>query len=111
MPDLVIAFLIVSCLSLVLQVLAFVRLAVQQAGTPMVELVAAGYLRTVGCRVLAATIYVVVAAVQLAGEGSLTPEALIVFTAVQIIWQLNSLADITVRRKLASPERDGKSDV
>lgn len=100
MPDLVLVFLVVSCVSLAFQVLAFTRLAVQRAATPAEELVGGGYLRTVACRVLAAVIYVVVAAVQLAGAGTLSPEALIVFTAVQAIWQANSLMDIRIRRAL-----------
>jgi hypothetical protein len=99
-PDLVLVFLLVSCLSLVFQVLAFARLAIQRATSTAEELAGGGYLRTVACRVLAATIYVVVAAVQLAGDGSLSAEALIVFTAVQLIWVTNSLLDIRVRRAL-----------
>ena len=102
MPDLVVVFLAVSCLGLVLQVVSFIRLAVQRAASPVEKLVGAGYIRTVACRVLAATVYVVVAAVQLAGAGTLTGEALIVFTSVQMLWQLNSLADIRIRRKLGS---------
>jgi ABC-type uncharacterized transport system permease subunit len=101
MPDLVLMFLLVSCVSLVFQVLAFTRLAVQRAVTPVEELVGGGFLRTVACRVLAATIYVVVAAVQLAGAGTLSAEALVVFTAVQAIWQVNSLLDIRVRHALS----------
>lgn len=100
MPDLVVVFLAVSCTGLILQMLAFIRLAVQRAASPVERLVGDGYLRTVACRVLAATVYVAVAAVQLAGAGTLTGEALIVFTSVQILWQLNSLADIRIRRKL-----------
>lgn len=101
MPDLTLLFLAVSCVSLVFQALAFTRLAVQRAASPAEELVGGGYLRTVACRVLAAVIYVVVAAVQLAGDGSLSAEALIVFTAVQAIWQANSLMDIRIRRALS----------
>lgn len=103
MPDLVLLFLLVSCASLVLQSLAFVRLALQRARTPTEELVGGGYLRTVACRVLAATIYVVVAAVQLAGPGTLSFEALTVFLSVQVIWLLNSLMDIRIRRTLSQP--------
>jgi hypothetical protein len=103
MPDLVVVFLAVSCVSLMLQVLAFTRLAVQKAASPTEKLVGDGYLRTIGCRVLAATVYVVVAAVQLAGAGELTAEELVVFTAVQILWQLNSLSDIRIRRELGNP--------
>ena len=110
MPDLVVVFLAVSCLSLVLQVVSFGRLAVQRAGSPTEKLVGDGYLRTIACRVLAATVYVVVAAVQLAGAGTLTGEALVVFASVQILWQLNSLADIAIRRKLGGGEVDSRTE-
>jgi hypothetical protein len=101
MPDLVLLFLLVSCLNMVLQIMAFARLLAHRARTPVEELVGGGYLRTVACRVMAATVYVVVAAVQLAGGGTLTAEALIVFLLVQLLWQLNSLLDIKIRRALS----------
>jgi hypothetical protein len=100
-PDLALAFLLVSCLSLAFQLLALSRLAAQRAATPAEELAGRGYLRTVGCRVLAAAVYAAVAAVQLAGAGTLSAEALAVFTGVQLLWQANSLMDIRVRRALA----------
>lgn len=106
MPDLVVMFLLVSCLSWMFQLLAFIRLAARRARTPTEELVGGGYLRTVACRVLAATIYVVVAATQLSGSGTLSAEALIVFTAVQVIWQVNSVMDIRIRRSLAGEPPD-----
>lgn len=105
MPDLVVLFLLVSCLSLVLQVLAFARLALRRARTPAEELVGGGYIRTVACRVLAATVYVVVGAVQLAGAGTLTAEALVVFASIQLLWWLNSLLDIRIRRALSQHGR------
>lgn len=105
MPDLVLVFLLVSCVSLVFQVLAFARLIAVRAATPAEELVGGGYVRTVACRVLAATVYVAVAAVQLTGDGTLSFEALIVFTSVQLIWQVNSVLDIRIRRTLAAAGR------
>jgi hypothetical protein len=105
MPDLVLVFLLVSCLSLVFQTLAFVRLAVQQAHTPAVGIIEIGHLRTIACRVLAATLYVVVAAVQLAGDGTLSFEALVVFSAVQGLWISNTLLDIRLRRRLSIEEK------
>jgi hypothetical protein len=101
MPDLVLVFLLVSCLSLVSQLLALRHLAVQQARTPSEALAAGGYRRTVLCRVIAATVYVVVAAIQLSGSGTLSFEALVVFTSVQGIWITNSLLDIRIRRSLS----------
>ncbi|HEX3960919.1 MAG TPA: hypothetical protein VHZ03_30590 [Trebonia sp.] len=107
MPDLVFVFLLVSCVSLMFQVLAFARLATRRARTSTEELVGGGYLRTIACRVLAATIYVTVAAVQLAGDGTLSFEALIVFTSVQLLWMGNSLMDVRIRRILG---QRGKPD-
>lgn len=104
MPDLVVLFLIVSCLSMVSQAVAFARLAIHRARTPTEELVGAGYIRTVTCRILAATVYVVVAAVQLAGSGTLSAEALVVFTVIQILWISNSLMDIRIRRTLGQQQ-------
>jgi hypothetical protein len=101
MPDLVLVFLLVSCISLVSQVLAFGRLASRDAVTPAEAIAAGGYRRTVACRILAATIYVVVASVQLAGDGTLSGEALIVFTCVQFIWVTNSLMDVATSRRLS----------
>jgi hypothetical protein len=103
-PDLVIVFLLVSCLSMVFQLLAFARLLGQRSRSPVEELVGGGYLRTTACRALAATVYVVVASVQLAGDGTLTAEALIVFAAIQVLWWLNSLSDIRIRRSLGKGE-------
>ncbi len=97
-----VVFLAVSCLSLVLQVVSFARLAVQRAASTTEKLVGDGYLRTVACRVLAATVYVGVAVVQLTGAGTLSGEAVIVFTSVQTLWILNSAADIRIRRKLGN---------
>jgi hypothetical protein len=100
-PDLVLVFLLVSCLSLGFQLAALARLAALPTGTRAEVLAGRGYLRTVACRVAAAAAYVVVAAVQLAGTGTLSAEALIVFGAIQGLWIGNSLADIRVRRALA----------
>jgi hypothetical protein len=103
MPDLVLVFLLVSCLSLVCQVLAFIRLTMRRARTPVEELVGGGYIRTIACRVLAATIYTVVAGIQFAGAGTLSFEALVVFVGVQFLWACNSLLDIRIRRRLSHP--------
>jgi cobalamin biosynthesis protein CobD/CbiB len=100
----VVMFLLVSCLSWMFQLLAFIRLAARRARTPTEELVSGGYLRTVACRVLAATVYVVVAATQLAGSGTLSAEALVVFTSIQLLWQLNSVMDVRIRRSLSRGE-------
>ena len=103
MPDLVLVFLLVSCLSLVFQMMTFIRLIARRPRTPVEELVGSGYIRTIACRVLAATIYVVVAGIQFAGSGTLSAEALIVFVGVQFLWACNSLLDVRIRRSLSRP--------
>lgn len=107
MPDLVLVFLTVSCISLVSQLLAFTRLIIKRAVTPVEKLVGHGYLRTIGCRIVAAVAYTAVAAVQLAGDGTLSAEALLVFACVQILWISNSLMDIRTRHDLIRTQRKG----
>jgi len=107
--SLLLLMLLVSWTSLVLQAAAAVHLW-RQRNEPG-RLAGRGYLRTAACRVLAACIYVTVAVlqatgVQVPGAGSLGPEALVVFSAVQFIWITNSAMDIAVRRKLASQDHD-----
>lgn len=96
--------LLVSWTSLVLQTAAAVLLW-RQRNEPG-KLAGRGYARTAACRVLAALIYVTVALLQVLeikvpGAGGLSPEALVVFTAVQGIWLTNSAMDIQVRRRLS----------
>jgi hypothetical protein len=105
MPDLVLMLLLVSCVSLAFQVAAFARLAARRASTPAAELAGRGYMRTVACRVLAAAMYTTFAVLQLVsvqvGGLSTVSEALIVFTAAQVLWMGNSLMDIRIRRALS----------
>lgn len=108
MPSLVLTFLVVSCVSLVFQVVALTRLARQHAGGQAEQLVGRGYVRTIACRVVAAVTYVVVAAVQLVGDGTLSAEAVIVFAAVQGLWISNSAMDIRTKRSLSQPSAKGR---
>lgn len=98
MPGIALVFLLVSCLSWVFQAAAFVRLSARRGRTAEMRKVSNGYRRTAACRVLAATAYVVVGAVQVAGDGTLSFESLTVWIAVQVLWWLNSLADIRISR-------------
>ena len=68
-------------------------------------------MRTVACRVLAASLYVGVGITGLLAQQVLTVLALAVFSFVQILWQVNSVADIRLRRRLAdrSDDQAGKS--
>lgn len=97
-------FLLVSCISFTQHSLAVIRLARQPAASAAEALVSSGYVRTVSCRVLAATTYIVVAALQLAGIANLT-ETTIVFTCVQVLWMLNSRGDVRTRARIMPTDR------
>ena len=97
--------LLVSWSSLLLQGFAAAHLWKQHSTYRAEKLAGHGYVRTAACRVLAASIYSAVALlavlnVHIPGAGALSPEAVFVFTGVQIIWLTNSLLDIKVRSKL-----------
>jgi hypothetical protein len=100
--------LAVSCTSLSLQGAAFAHLRRQRSTYAAEKMAGRGYVRTAACRVAAAAVYSAVAlsaiiGVRIPGAGILSPEALIVFVAVQTIWLCNTAMDIRVRRKLAQP--------
>lgn len=104
---LLLLMLLVSWTSLVLQGAALAHLWRQRATYGAEELAGHGYVRTAACRVLAAAIYSAIAllailGVRIPGAGTLGPEALVVFVAVQTIWLSNTALDIRVRRKLRS---------
>jgi hypothetical protein len=108
---LLLLMLLVSWTSLVLQSAALLHLRRQRASYTAERLAGHGYVRTAACRVLAACIYVTVAlldaaGVQVPGAGTLSPESLVVLTAIQAIWLANTAMDIRVRRKLAQ-RKDG----
>jgi len=106
---LLILMLLVSWTSLVLQAAALGCQRAQRASYRAERIAGRGYVRTAFCRVLAAVIYVTVALLQLAGvqisgAGTLSPEALVVFTTVQIIWITNAGLDVRARRQLRGKE-------
>jgi hypothetical protein len=110
-PPLLILMLLVSWTSLVLQAAALAHQIAQRASYRAERIAGHGYVRTAACRVMAAMIYVTVALLQLSGVqinggGTLSPEALIVFTTVQIIWITNAGLDIRARRQLHGNQED-----
>lgn len=103
---LLLLMLLVSWTSLLLQSAALVHLRRQHATCAAEGLAGHGYVRTAACRVLAAFAYSAVAlldiiGVRIPGAGTLGPEALVVFTAVQALWLCNTVMDIRVRKRLA----------
>lgn len=102
---LLLLYLLVSWTSLVLQGAALVHLLRQRAVCRAEQVAGPGYIRTAACRVAAAAIYVTIALLQVAGaripgSGGVTPEALVVLSAVQVLWLTNAALDIRVRRQL-----------
>lgn len=96
----------VSATSLVLQSAALAHMLRQQAASTPERLAGRGYVRTAGCRVAAAGVYVTVALLQVTGvringSGGLSPESLVIFSGVQTLWLANAGMDIIVRRKLS----------
>jgi hypothetical protein len=102
---LLLLMLLVSWTSLVLQGAALIHLWRQHATGHVERLAGRGYTRTASCRVLAASVYCTVAllavlGVHIPGAGTLSPEALCVFTGVQAIWLTNAALDVRLRKQL-----------
>lgn len=102
MPDLnlVLVFLLVSCLNFGLQLTAFAYLVRRESRSGAERLAARGYVRTVLCRVIASMTYVAVAATQISGAAKVGPEALLVFVGIQGMWLFNSALDVVSRRRM-----------
>lgn len=112
---LLLLMLLVSWTSLLLQGAALLHLWRQRATYCAERIAGHGYVRTAACRVAAAAVYSAVAllavlGVRIPGAGTLGPEALLVFTLVQMIWLTNTAADIRARRKLRKNAGEGKND-
>ena len=105
--SLLLLMLLVSWSSLILQSFALAHLLRKRATYDAEKVAGRGYVRTAACRVLAASIYVTVALLQIAGVTAhgLTRETVVIFTFVQVIWLTNAAADISIRRKLTEGER------
>ena len=112
---LLLLMLLVSWTSLVLQGAALLHLLRQQATYCAEKIAGHGYVRTAACRVAAAAVYSAVAllavlGIRIPGAGTLGPEALLVFTVVQMIWLSNTAADIRARRRLRKVSDGGQDD-
>jgi hypothetical protein len=59
-----------------------------------------GLVRTARCRVAAAMSYVLLGSAMVVWRHSFPVVTVAVFTVVQIMWQLNSFADVRLRRRL-----------
>jgi hypothetical protein len=98
---LAILYLFVSVESVALQVVSLVRLRGGLSGPVHRHLV-----RTVATRVVVMSVYVMVAVVNLLTHSLLTPSGTAIFTAVAVVWQLNSLADARLGRDLATNQEE-----
>lgn len=108
---LLLLMLLVSLTSLALHMAALTVLWRQRPRGEAERIASRGYVRTAACRVTAALVYSCAATFQMAGArvngGDLTPEALIIFTSVQILWLSNALADVAARRRLRNQAEGG----
>jgi hypothetical protein len=89
----------VSLFSLVVQVSGWRRLG-SPPTDPQKKMVHRGLLRTARCRVAGATLYVLLGLAMLTWHRSFPAATLILFSGIQIMWQLNSFADVRLRRRL-----------
>jgi hypothetical protein len=91
------AFLVISLVSLLIQSIALFRITRPEDGEwgPAHR----GILRTAICRVVASILYVVLGIITLLFATDI--EALLVFGIVRIMWQINAIADVRLRHRLA----------
>lgn len=98
---LAVCFLVVSIISTTTQGVSLGRLTRWQWPlSPRRRRVHAAMVRTAVCRVVAAAVYVGVGISTLIAQETLPFLALVVFSAVQLMWQANSVADIRLHRVL-----------
>jgi hypothetical protein len=98
---LAIMFLVVSIASSGVQGVAFYKLVFWRYGADESQReIHRGLVRTSFFRVLAAALYVGFGVVSLSSPSTTGVLSLVVFTYVQAQWQLNSVLDIRLRRKL-----------
>jgi hypothetical protein len=90
-------YLLVSIESVAIQVVSLLKL---RGGTP--DPVHKHLVRTVGCRVGVMTSYVGIAIANILTHNVLSVPALAEFIAVTLVWQVNSLADVRLRRNMAN---------
>jgi hypothetical protein len=94
-------FLIVSLVSLSVQMMAIRKLVMwpKVHGSEQV-MVHRSMVRTVVCRVVAAGMYVMLGIYTLTAGPNLSV-SFGLFTLVQVLWQVNSIADIKLRKQLS----------
>lgn len=109
MEALGVTFLVVSLVSLGVQALSLWRLLqVQAARSATGKMSAGGLRRTSISRVVAAMAYVVAAVYSLVMPELTALLSLVTFSAVQIMWQLNAVADVRLRRRLVQNGYTGR---
>lgn len=106
---LLLLLLLVSWSSLIIQSAALVSQFRMSARTRAERIVRRGHIRSSASRVLATSGYATAALLQvlgisIPGAGTLGPEALVIFTAVQLLWWTNSALDLRDRSLLKSPD-------
>lgn len=100
-----VAFLAVSCVSLLVQGWGLRRLAPRTRGP-----VAWALTRTSVCRVGCALLYVYVGMNALVIHQAVLVTTFLVFCVVQATWQVNAFADVRLRRRLDPPPNPGRTE-
>lgn len=104
---LAVVFVAVSVVTFIVQTVALVRLLSWPViSTVSGTLVHRGLLRTSMCRVAAAATYVIAGTTIWLNREALPVLSLAVFSAVQVLWMGNALADVRLRRRLTSDISD-----
>lgn len=91
-------FLIISVTSLIVQSVALYRITRDTAPKGIAY---SGIRRTAICRVVASVLYTMLGISSLIDAAVV--ENLLVFGVVQVVWQLNAIADVGLRRRLSRP--------
>jgi hypothetical protein len=92
-----------SVVSLAVYFISLVRLLEQQHN--------AGLVRTVACRVFAAFLYIVISMSTIAGHKSSPIITVSTFIVIQVMWQVNSIADVYLARRQNRRQPDGHTTV
>lgn len=102
-------FLIVSIVSLAVQLVGLSRMSLKEKNVS--PLVRRAMIRTAACRVLAAIAYIILSAYTLVFEDTFHIFSATVFISVQVMWWMNAVSDVLLRRRLENKSRHRKRGI
>ena len=94
--------LVTSIVSLAVYVLSLLRLLAYHHNR--------GLVRTTTCRVIAAGLYTVISMATIAGHRTSGLITVVTFIAIQLIWQLNTIADVLLAKQANRRSTRGGGD-